>query len=165
MKAKIAIVIFFAAIACLSCKAQLKIFGIGPYAEIGSPTGEFRQTNKSGIGAGLGIDIRLSRIALIGSAGFMHFGAKQVNTSEGLHEASAINAVPIRAGFKFYYARLFYLKLESGMANYLNGNNSALILSPGIGIRLLGLDLQAKYESWIKNGSNSFWGIRAAYSF
>ncbi|MDP4262972.1 MAG: hypothetical protein Q8941_10600 [Bacteroidota bacterium] len=165
MKTKIWIAILVVGVACLPGNAQLKIFGIGPYAEAALPAGHLQQTNANGLGAGLGIDIRLSRFALTGSAGFMHFGGKKVNVTEGTAKTTTINVIPIRAGFKYYYARLFYFKLEGGAANYPDGDNSAFILSPGIGLRFPGLDIQAKYETWIKNGSNSFWGIKAGYNF
>jgi len=69
---------------------------IGPYAEIATPTGDFAQTNKSGVGAGLGLDIRLSRIALIGSAGLLHFGE---TVNEGENQAKCLRSTSsYRAG-------------------------------------------------------------------
>jgi hypothetical protein len=165
MKIKIGLTLLAIVIACMQSNAQLKIFGIGPYAELATPVGDMKETNKGGIGAGLAIDIRLSKIALIGSAGFLHFGGRDADNEGHLVSTPAINAIPIRVGLKYYMAHLFYLKLESGTANYLGGDKTAVIFSPGIGIRLLGLDVQAKYESWIKNGSNNFWGLKAGYSF
>jgi hypothetical protein len=145
--------------------AQLKGFGLGPYVELATPTGNFNETNSSGIGIGLGTDIGFGRLKLTGSAGYIHFGGKTIATAEGTTTTPAVNAFPLRAGLKYRFAPLFYFKLESGVANYTNNNGSAVILSPGFGLRVLGLDVQAKFETWIHNGSSSFWGLKAGYNF
>jgi hypothetical protein len=145
--------------------AQLKGFGFGPYAEMAWPTGDLQQTNKNGIGAGVSADIRLGKIGVTASAGYMHFAGKTTYTGDGRIDHPAISAVPLRAGIKYRIVPLLYAKLESGMVNYTNGAGSAIIISPGIGLRILGLDIQAKYESWIKDGSNNFWGAKIGYNF
>lgn len=144
-------------------QAQLKGFSLGAYAEYASPTGDFRISNKNGIGAGLNADIRLGRIGLTGSVGFLRFGGKPGVDENGHAKYSTINAVPVRAGLKYRLLPLVYIKMESGVAKF--GGESAVILSPGLGIRVLGLDVQAKYESWLRNGSRGFWGLRAGYNF
>jgi hypothetical protein len=145
--------------------AQLKGFSLGPYAELARPTGDFGKWNKNGLGAGLGTDIGLGKLKLTGSVGFIHFGGKTINTEGGTVDIPAINAVPIRAGLKYRFVPLFYAKLEGGVARYTDGGNSPFILSPGIGLRLLGLDVLAKYETWMKDGTNSFWGLKVGYHF
>jgi hypothetical protein len=141
-------------------KAQLKGFSLGPYAEMAWPTGKFQETNKNGLGAGLSADIKLpGKLGLTGSAGYLRFAGK--NDGDGKYPTVA--AFPIRAGLKYRVAPLLYLKMEAGNAQFTGSNNSgsAFILSPGIGIRVLGIDIQGKYETWFKNGNYSFWGIRA----
>lgn len=141
-------------------KSQLKGFGIGPYVEMAWPTGNFDNTHKKGLGLGLSADIKLpGRLGITGSAGYMHFGGKTVN--DGKYEA--ISAIPIRAGLKFRPAPLLYFKLEGGTAHFTGGDDkaTAFILSPGIGVRVLGIDIQGKYETWFRNSNISFWGIRA----
>ena len=142
-----------------SASAQLKGFGIGPYVEMGWPAGDFQDTHKNGIGAGLSADIKLpGRLGITGSAGIMHFGGKTFNDGK----VDAINAIPIRAGLKFRPLPLIYFKVEAGTAHFTsNEKGSAFLLSPGIGVRILGIDIQGKYETWFKNGNYSFWGIRA----
>lgn len=149
----------------LHSHAQLKGFGIGPYAEMAWVTGDFKESNKNGIGVGLTGDIRLGKLGLTGSVGYMRFGGKTVNTGDGTVKMPTIAAIPIRAGFKYRLMPILYTKLEAGVANYTNDGGSAFILSPGIGVRLLGWDFQAKYETWIKDGSNAFWGVRVAHLF
>ena len=150
---------------CLQSNAQLKGFGLGPYIELATPTGNFNDTHNGGIGAGLGADIGFGKLKFTGSAGYMHFGGKTVTTTEGTVDHPAINAFPLRAGLKYRFAPMFYFKLEGGVANYTKGDGSAFILSPGIGLRVLGLDAQIKYETWMNNGSNNFWGLKAGYNF
>jgi hypothetical protein len=149
--------------------AQLKGFSLGPYVEAGWPAGnDFKTTHKYGLGAGLTADIKLpGALGLTGSAGYMQFMGKTITTAEGTQKAPAIKAFPIRAGLKLRVAPLIYFKLEGGAANFTDGESgSAFIASPGIGVRLLMFDFQAKYEAWLKNGSNiSFWGLRAGLNF
>jgi hypothetical protein len=165
MRVKYFAAVGLAFIMSLHSSAQLKGFGVGPYAEMAWLSGDFAESNKNGIGAGLTADIRLGKLGLTGSVGYMHFGGKTMNTADGPVNMPAINAVPVRAGFKYRFIPLLYVKVEGGVANYTNDQGSAFILSPGVGVRLLGWDIQAKYETWIKNGSNSFAGIRVGYLF
>jgi len=160
--------LLLATIFSLPATAQLKGFGIGPYVETGWPAGDLKDTHKQGFGAGLSADIRLpGAIGITGSVGYMQFSGKTVHTSEGTYEASTLKAFPIRAGLKFRPTPLIYLKVEGGAANYTGANSgSAFILSPGIGVRVLGIDVQAKYEAWLKDGmNNAFWGLRAGFNF
>lgn len=160
--------LLLAIIFSLPATAQLKGFGIGPYVETAWPVGDLKDTHKQGYGAGVSADIRLpGKIGITGSVGYMQFNGKTVPTPEGSYEASNLKAFPIRAGLKFRPVPLIYLKLEGGAANYTGGaSGSAFILSPGIGVRVLGLDFQAKYEAWLKDGmNNAFWGLRAGFNF
>ncbi|WP_276504111.1 hypothetical protein [Terrimonas pollutisoli] len=147
------------------CQAQLKGFSLGPYAEMGWPTGDFQQSNKTGIGAGLGADIRLGKIGVTGSVGYMHFGGKTMTKTEGPVDMPAIKAVPVRVGLKYRLAPALYAKLESGVAKFTGTDESAVIFAPGVGVRLLGLELQAKYEIWKRDQAYSFWGLKAGFNF
>lgn len=160
--------LLLAIIFSLPATAQLKGFGIGPYVETGWPVGDLKDTHKQGFGAGLSADIRLpGKIGITGSVGYMQFNGRTVQTPEGSYEASTLKAFPIRAGLKFRPVPLIYIKMEGGAANYTGANSgSAFILSPGIGVRVLGIDIQAKYEAWLKDGmNNAFWGLRAGFNF
>lgn len=149
----------------LATHAQLKGFSIGVYAEAARPTGDFSETNKNGFGIGLNADIKLpGKLGLMGSAGYMHFAGKTVQTNEGSTKMPAVNAFPVRAGLKFRMIPLVYFKVEGGVATFTSDEGSAFILSPGVGIRILGLDVQAKYEAWLKNDYR-FWGIKAGFNF
>ncbi|HKO82475.1 MAG TPA: hypothetical protein VJU78_18825 [Chitinophagaceae bacterium] len=163
---KVVLVILIMLLAGLPGQSQLKGFSLGPFAEAGWPVGSFKETNKNGYGAGLGADIRLGKIGLSGSVGYMHFGGKTIfKEEEGLVDMPSVNAVPVRVGLKYRISPALYAKMESGVAKFTGGNQSAVILSPGIGVRVLGFDFQAKYEVWKNEQTYSFWGLKAGINF
>ena len=145
--------------------AQLKGFSVGPYAERAWPRGNFENFYNNGIGAGVAADINLpGKLSLIGSLGVLRFSGKEFQ-KDGINEKIAsLTATPIRIGIK-YKLPLVYLKLETGSARMNDDKGSGMILSPGAGIRILGLDVQVSYESWIRANSYSFWGLKASYRF
>ena len=144
----------------LAADAQLKGFGIGPYAETAWPAGAFVNTHTRGWGAGIGADIKLpGKLGITGSAGYMRFGARDMEV-----ENKAVQAFPLRIGLK-YRLPLVYFKLESGKANRTGDGDGGWIIAPGIGARILGLDLQAKYEAWSGTPRVGFWGVKAGFQF
>lgn len=145
--------------------AQLKGFSLGPYAEVARPAGEFSETHKNGYGAGLGADIRLGKLGLTGSVGYMQFGGNTIHTGDGSVKISSLKAVPVRIGLKYRFVPAVYGKLESGVAKFTGGDESAFILSPGIGVRVLGIDVQAKYEMWKADRTYGFFGLKAGFNF
>jgi hypothetical protein len=170
----------FMAATCMfagKAKAQLKGFSIGPYAEIGSPVGDFKDTHNTGFGGGLNADIKLiAGFGVTGSAGFMYFPGKSYELSDGVGgnvtvKAESIKALPVRVGVKYKFGiPLLYVKAEGGTATFVGGDEDAYkgtagIFAPGVGIRFLGLDVEAKYEIWFKDGSNGFFGLKAGYNF
>lgn len=156
--------------AAIPASAQLKGFSIGPYVEAGWPLSDLKNTHKQGFGGGISADIRLpGKIGITGSAGYMQFNGKTLVSTEGAQNSIPdLKAFPIRAGLKYRPVPLIYFKMEGGAANFTGSgaSGSAFILSPGIGVRILGIDVQAKYEAWLKDGmNNAFWGLRAGLNF
>lgn len=140
--------------------AQIKPFSIGPYLERSWLEGNRSVSHKDGLGIGLSADIRLSeRIGLTGSAGYLQFSGR--STDDG--KQAAIKAFPVRAGLKFRPIPLIYFKMETGPANLQNNTGDGWLFSPGVGFRLLGIDVQGKYEIWSGGSGVKFWGIRAAF--
>lgn len=162
---KVVLGIFIMTLVWLPGQSQLKGFSLGPFAEAAWPTGSFKETNKNGYGAGLGADIRLGKIGLTGSVGYMHFGGKTIYKEGGLVDMPSVKVVPVRVGLKYRIIPALYAKMESGVAKFTGGDQSAVIISPGVGVRLLGLDLQAKYEVWKNKETYSFWGLKAGINF
>jgi hypothetical protein len=149
----------------LTGQSQLKGFSVGPFAEAGWPAGSFKETNKNGYGAGVGADIRLGKIGFTGSVGYMHFAGKTINKGGENIDMPSINAVPVRVGLKYRIVPALYAKLESGVAKFTGDAQQAFIIAPGIGIRFLGIDVQAKYEIWKNEQAYSFWGLKAGINF
>jgi hypothetical protein len=145
--------------------AQLKGFSVGPYAEMAWPSGNMKTENKKGIGAGVSADIRLGKLGLTGSTGILRFGGNTADGPDGSVNYPSITVIPVRAGFKYRFVPLFYAKLEGGLAKYTDGTQSAFILSPGVGVRVLGLDVQAKYETWVGKTTRTFAGVKVGYNF
>jgi hypothetical protein len=146
-----------------SARAQLKGFSIGPYVEGALPVGNFEKTHQYGIGAGLSADVKipLTKFGVTASAGYMHFEPK-----EGII-GGKFNAIPVRVGLKYRFS-LLYAKLEGGVASITDGGGSSFLFSPGLGVRILGLDIQAKYEKWAKNDNYKgvdFAGLKVGYNF
>jgi hypothetical protein len=146
-------------------QAQLKGFSIGPYVERAIPIGIMEDQYQKGLGAGIGGDLKLpGKLGLTGSVGVLRFAGMNAETPEGFKNNKALMATPVRVGIK-YRLPLVYLKLESGNARLNDDKGNGFILSPGIGIRVLGLDVQAKHETWFRNENLSFWGLKASYNF
>ncbi|RAJ05175.1 hypothetical protein LX64_02329 [Chitinophaga skermanii] len=149
--------------------AQLKRFSIGPYVEAAFPTGNFSDTHNTGFGVGLGADIKLvAGLTAVGSVGYMRFGGKDVsNGTGGSISMPAAQAIPIRLGLRYNLISILYVKVEGGTAQFVGDYNSGTggLIAPGVGIRLLGLDVEAKYEAWFKNDTHSFFGLKASYNF
>ena len=162
MKQKILLLTLLLTGFAFTSKAQLKGFSVGPYFEAAWPKGDMADVNKNGLGIGVAADVKLGgKLAATGSVGFIRFGKRSVNSNLA---SQVISATPIRAGLK-YKLPILYLKLESGIARFSNGNESPLILSPGIGVRLLGLDIQGSYETWLGEEGRSFTAIKIGYHF
>ncbi|MET0635054.1 MAG: hypothetical protein ABWZ25_03435 [Chitinophagaceae bacterium] len=159
---RITVIIFFLSFLLVGtvANAQLKGFSIGPYVERAWTAGSSGDQLKNGLGAGLSADIKIpGNLGLTGSAGFLHFAGRKSQTESGEVRHPAINAFPLRGGIKFRPLPLIYIKMEAGVAKY--SKQSAFLLSPGIGIRVLGIDIQGKYERWYDVAGTRFWGLRA----
>lgn len=163
MKNKLFLIIAMLMAGSLASQAQLKRFSLGPYVEAGFPVGDFADFNKTGYGVGLNADVKLvAGLGVTGSVGYMHFGGKDVANVD----YPAVAAIPVRVGLKYQLISILYVKLEGGAANFVGDlDGSAFILAPGVGIRFLGLDVQAKYENWFRDNGLGFFGLKAGFNF
>ncbi|MGX5820922.1 outer membrane beta-barrel protein [Chitinophaga lutea] len=163
MKNKSLLIIALLLLGTIAGHAQLKRFSIGPYVEAGFPTGDFANTNKTGWGVGLNADIKLvAGFGVTGSVGYMQFAGETFQVID----YATVSAVPVRVGLKYKLISILYVKLEAGTATFTGDlEGTSFLMAPGVGVRLLGLDFQAKYENWFRDGGRGFFGLKASYNF
>lgn len=141
---------------------KINPISVGVYGEMGFPAGDFEKSHSSGFGGGVQTTIQLPVVGLgvTGSLGYMNFPAKS--------SATAMAAVPLRAGIKYSMAA-FYFKAQGGLAYFIdaqgNQKSTAFIVSPAIGVQLGKFDIEGKYEVWAQNQSLAFWGLKAGINF
>lgn len=144
--------------------AQLKGFSFGPYLEAALPSSSFGDNYKNGMGAGVGLDVKLplTKWSVTGSAGLLHFGGKTVSGGTAPdYKVKDLNAFPIRAGLRYQFS-LLYVKMEAGSVNFANGGGHYFLYAPGLGLRFLKLDIEAKYEAAVHTSLYRFLGLKAA---
>jgi hypothetical protein len=144
-------------------------------AELAIPTGNLSLIQSLGYGGSIqGEFVVAKSLALTGSAGYLTFAYKK-EIKAGLKEAGIEldnqAGIPVKAGAKYYFGKLFYGAAELG-ASFSTSKDAgtAFVYAPTVGINLPisdknNLDLGVRYESWSYEGASSFIGIRAAYAF
>ncbi|SEW40978.1 hypothetical protein [Chitinophaga arvensicola] len=164
-----ATMIFVICMSTQSSQAQLKRFSIGPFVEAGFPVGDFSDTHNTGYGIGLGADVKLvAGLTAVGSVSYFHFGGKDYSTAVTNNlKYPDYNVIPIRLGLRYNLISILYVKVEGGTVQYTGKNYNGIggLVAPGIGIRILGLDVEGKYEAWFKDGTRGFFGLKAGYNF
>jgi hypothetical protein len=113
----------------------------------------------------IGGDLRVqkdfySNVSGIASVGYTSF------SSEG-EDAGSIGFVPLKAGIKVFPAHRFYVSGEVGAGFGTNGQNTAFVWAPGIGLGFNnGLDLGLRFEEFRRDGSGlGQVALRIAYGF
>lgn len=157
---------------------QSKLISFGPYVETLYNNGQISSKSYTGLGGGITAELKLlSGFSLTGSVGYARFGGKDYTleyTDGGdlfnfKEHNSAYQYIPVRIGFKYKLPiPLLYVKAEGGTATTIghwSEKGTKAIFAPGIGVRIGGLDIEAKYENWFNNGSYDFVGLKAAYLF
>lgn len=132
-------------------------FGIG--LEAGMPT---QDGSNFELGATARMQYDLSNnVSLMLTPGYYHFFAKDGYGSD-------LGMVPVKAGFKAFFATNYYFSGEAGAGFEINhAKNTKLILAPGIGYANdKGLDLGLRYENFSGQSNNyGMVGLRVAYGF
>lgn len=130
--------------------------------------GDYSELYKWGIGFSFSLEKSLAdKISLTARAGFLSF-SKQTNLGNGKLKRIA-EYVPVKGGVKYYFGPKIYGEAETGMSISSKNTNMGIsfIYSPGVGVEFglggrMKLDLGFRYESWIKNTSSNFLGLRTA---
>ncbi|MCW3466917.1 hypothetical protein [Chitinophaga nivalis] len=163
------VMLFMFCLGAQTSQAQLKRFSLGPFVEAGFPTGNFSNTHNTGYGIGIGADIKLvAGLTAVGSVSYMYFGGKsQTDALGNRYDIANAKVIPIRLGLRYNLISILYVKVEGGTANFTGDYNNGVgaLVAPGVGIRLLGLDVEAKYEAWFKDNTHGFFGLKAGYNF
>jgi hypothetical protein len=145
--------------------AVLKAVSVGPYAEMAYPTGKMADMRNNGFGFGVAADIRLPiPVGLTGSAGFMSFGGKDIPDMPSARYET-LQGFPLRIGVKWSRGPI-YTVLETGSVSVSKGGSGTTALfAPGIGLRILKIDVRAKYETWFRSGEAQFFSVMGSLRF
>lgn len=144
-------------------EGAVKKLSIG--AEVGIPT-ESGAKDLLYVGGSLQGEFPVAKsLNLTGSAGYTAL------TYTGDGPGASIGFIPVKAGAKYYFGGNFYAAGEVGASiSAEKGGSTALAFAPALGASFSvadksSLDFGLRYETWSKNGSTSFLGLRAAYAF
>lgn len=141
--------------------------GIG--AEFAFPVGHFSDGYNFGYGGSLNYQHPVApNLNLTGSAGYINFQSKEIPFVGKVNEGF----IPVKVGARYFLAENVYVNGELG-ASFATGkfnSGTAFVYSPGVGVEFpvsdkSSVDLGGRYEGWSKNGTSSFFGIRAAFNF
>ena len=155
-----------------SAKSIAKKIQAGINIEAAFPTGNFSNAYSFGIGGSVMGRYALSdKTNLTASLGYLNFSGKSVTETyddEGApqtqtYKVPSMHGVPLRLGANYLLGTTIFVQGEIGAA-FMKGG-TAFLYTPGIGARFSNLEVEAKYEGWSKNGTLSFFGIRAGYFF
>jgi len=157
------------------------VFSIG--VEGGIPTGKLNDSYNFTISGSIQADIPVipSLLFVTVNAGYTDIDGKNNIDGTG-YNATKIELLPVKAGFKVFPVKYFYIQGEAGAAFALNksdlgfDNTAAFLYSPQIGIQLptigksyfdAGIFYQGttKFNSDVENSKVNYAGLRLAYAF
>lgn len=110
--------------------------------------------------AALGGDVRLQydlsqKKSITFTSGYTHL----------FQEGEDAGFIPVKFGFKYFFANNFYALGEAGAAIGVSGDlNNSLLLSPSIGFANNYIDVSLRYENYTDYSADQL-GIRIAYGF
>ncbi|QKJ30890.1 hypothetical protein HQ865_14405 [Mucilaginibacter mali] len=150
--------------------------GIG--AEAALPVGDVSDISSFVIGGTARLQYATSdKVALTFTSGYYDFIGKSFQaftttpssvTTRTVRENFGL--IPIKAGIKDFFGNNFYFGAEAGAAIQTGGSLSRntsvkLDVAPAVGFACKDWDISARYENMSGDGTISFVGLRAAYSF
>ncbi len=101
---------------------------------------------------------------LTGSVGYLSLFSTEKDVS------GSIGYTSLKAGGKYYFGGNFYAAGEVGGTIQREGGIGLFAFAPGLGASFSiaeksSLEFGLRYETWSKQGSSSFLGLRASYAF
>lgn len=142
-------------------------------AEFGFPTGDFSE-NQMIVGGSLQYEHPVAKsLNITGSAGYLSnmLTGDAKKLAKAFDEPTSYGFIPLKAGGKYYFGGNFYGAAELGAAiSTESGRGTAFAYAPSLGASFSladksSLDFGVRYETWSKDGSSSFVGLRLAYAF
>jgi len=127
-------------------------------------------------GAGGSIQFQMpiaEKLKFTASAGYLGFSTKKIETGFGTtaYKLHVFEAIPVKAGLRYFFGKNIYAGAELGAAFSTNGNEQTLfIYTPNFGIEFPvskhgSIDLGLREEAWVNDGTSRFLGLRLAYNF
>ncbi|MES2378209.1 MAG: hypothetical protein V4553_16585 [Bacteroidota bacterium] len=141
-------------------------FGIG--LEAGAPTGNAHTGSNFELGGTARLQYNTSdHFALMLTSGYYNFFGKETTVGATTVKTASAGVVPLKAGFKAFFANQFYFSAEAGAGFETKGaKNTKLILAPGLGWANQKWDVGVRYEDFSgQNYSYGLVGLRLAYGF
>ncbi|WAC40854.1 hypothetical protein [Pedobacter sp. SL55] len=142
-------------------------------AEFGFPTGEGSEDNMI-VGGSLQYEHPVAKsFNITGSAGYLSnmLTGDTKDAVKAFGGKTSYGFIPVKAGGKYYFGGNFYGAAELGAAIATEeGMGTAFAYAPSLGASFSladksSLDFGVRYETWSKDGSSSFVGLRLAYAF
>ncbi|MFD0749165.1 hypothetical protein ACFQZS_03365 [Mucilaginibacter calamicampi] len=131
-----------------------------------------------GLNFGLGITPRLQygvseKFALTFTSGIYHFFPKTITypasgSFSGFSYERKSDIIPVKAGFKYFIGKNFYLAGEAGLGFEVadGGGPIYFLWSPGFGYASKRWDVGARFENYAgSGGSDGITALRVAYGF
>jgi hypothetical protein len=154
-------------------------FSVG--AELGLPMGTFGDASNVGFGGSLRYEMPMGdNLALMGTAGYLTFGGKEVTTGfagiASVTSKSTSGLIPIQVGAKYYFQEQqsgFYGMVQLGLTlinsstdvttdilgtkttTSVSGNTSGFGYAPGVGYHLDNLDFGLSYQLFSQTVSST----------
>jgi hypothetical protein len=143
------------AIAIVLAPACSSGFRVGPVGLVNGPSGDFADTQSSGVTIGALAEVKLAVASLTAEVDWTRFSGKSVNNVD----TDAVEFRELAAGARFFTGPI----IVGGQLGYLSGSDVSNdgIIRPEIGLRLGKLDLLARYTL---AGDARWWSLGASFS-
>lgn len=130
------------------------------------PTGSAGDFYSAGIGGSIKYEVPTAPNTFFTiSGGYESFLYKSIYKVPG--NSSSDSFVPLKAGIKYYTDGGFFLEAQAGISIYTGTDSfTSFAYSPGIGYSFNGgLEVGARYEAWVKDGTFGQAAVRLAFRF
>jgi len=130
------------------------------------PTGSAHDFYSAGIGGSIKYEVPTAQNTFFTiSGGYESFLYKSEFKVPGYRSSDGF--VPLKAGIKYYTDGGFFLEAQAGISIYAGSDSfTSFAYSPGIGYSFNGgVEVGARYEAWVKEGTFGQAALRLAFRF